>query len=102
MWKELRLLPGGAGKEKSPAADVPAEKRLKHLRNVSGSLLQDSLDIWGDIWDQMQGSLTHGVMVVPDMEKDFEPECGWPEFLEKLWLLRHYLDHAKRFCEGKD
>jgi hypothetical protein len=29
------------------------------------------------------------------------PECGWPEFLEKMWLLRHYLDYAKRLSEGK-
>lgn len=64
-------------------------------------MLQDALDSWGEIWDQLQGSITHGVMVVPEAEKNFEPECGWPEFLEKMWVLRHHLDHAKRICEGR-
>jgi hypothetical protein len=37
-------------------------------------------------------------MVTPEMEEGFKPACGWPEFLEKLWLLKHYLDYIHRFC----
>jgi len=72
-----------------------------HFRNVTGSVVQDAQDTWGEIWDQLQGSLTHGIMIMPEVEKNFQSECGWPEFCEKLWLLKHYLDHAKRFCDGK-
>jgi hypothetical protein len=36
-------------------------------------------------------------MILPDAERGFVPECGWPEFLEKIWLLRHYVDYTKRF-----
>lgn len=79
-----------------------AEKQLRHFRNVNNSLLQDAVESWGEIWDQLQGTITHGVMVVPEAEKNFEPECGWPEFLEKMWVLRRHIDHAKRFCEGRD
>jgi hypothetical protein len=41
-------------------------------------------------------------MVTPEAEKGFRPKCGWPEFLEKMWVLRHYLDYAKRYSEGKE
>lgn len=100
MLRDFEVLPGG--KEGPTVLDFHPQKQLRHFRNISGSLVQNALDTWGEIWDQLQGSLTHGVMVVPEMEKNFEPECGWPEFLEKMWLLRHYLDQTKRFCEGKE
>jgi len=99
MRHELEILTGGI--QQFESSEALAEKKLRHFRNVSNSLLQDALETWGDIWDQFQGSLTNGVMIVPEMEKRFEPECGWPEFLEKMWLLRHYIDQTKRICEGK-
>jgi hypothetical protein len=37
--------------------------------------------------------------VTPAMAEGFKPACGWPEFLEKLWLLKHYLDYIHRFCK---
>jgi hypothetical protein len=99
MRHEFEVLPGGITQFES--SEALAEKQLRHFRNVNNSLLQDALDTWGDIWDQFQGSLTNGVMIVPEMEKSFEPECGWPEFLEKMWLLRHYVDQTKRMYEGR-
>ena len=102
MPGQLRVLPGGLDSGEETMHDLsPAEKKLLHLRNVSGSVLQDALDTWGEIWDQLQGTVTYGVMVVPEVHNNFEPECGWPEFLEKMWQLKHYLDYAKRFCDGK-
>ena len=77
------------------------EEKLRHFRNVTGSVVQDALDTWGDIWNELQGSVTHGVMVTSQAEKGFKPECGWPQFLEKMWLLKHYLDYIKRISEGK-
>ncbi len=81
---------------------LTTDEKLRHFKNVSGSVLQDAQDAWGEIWDQFQGSVTHGFMVTPEAEKGFRPECGWPEFLEKMWLLKHYLDYAKRHCDGKE
>ena len=81
---------------------LTTDEKLRHFRNVSSSVLKDAQDVWGDIWDQFQGSVTHGFMVTPEAEKGFRPECGWPEFLEKMWLLKHYLDYAKRHCDGKE
>jgi len=99
MRHGLEVLKGGI--QQFESSEARAEKQLRHFRNVSNSLLQDALDTWGELWDQFQGSVTNGVMIVPEQEKSFEPECGWPEFLEKMWLLRHYVDQTKRLCDGK-
>jgi len=100
MSTNLKILSGG--REGAAVSRPLSDKNeLMHLRNVNGALLQDALDTWGELWDQFQGSLTNGVMIVPEAEKNFEPKCGWPEFLEKMWLLRHYIDHAKRICDDK-
>jgi hypothetical protein len=40
-------------------------------------------------------------MVTAEMQKGFVPACGWPEFLEKMWLLKHYLDSVGRICRNK-
>ena len=31
----------------------------------------------------------------------FQPSCGWPEFLEKMWVLRQNLDFLARFSRPK-
>jgi hypothetical protein len=94
------LLPGGRENER-PRETPSADRMLFHLRNVNSSVLQDALDAWGDMWNQLQGRVTSGVLIEDEPEEPLEPKCGWPEFLEKMWLLRHYLDYAKRFSEGK-
>lgn len=101
MSREFKVLPGGHSRDEKPKPDISPSKMLMHVRNVNSSVLKDAQNVWGEIWDQIQGSLTHGVMVDPKVEKGFVPECGWPEFCEKLWLLKHYLDYARRFSEGK-
>lgn len=100
MSKELKLISNVAPREKRSHAMLTPEKRLIHFRNILASVLGDAQDTWGDIWEALQGQVTEGVMVLPETEKgQFIPKCGWPEFLEKMWILKHYLDYAKRFCE---
>ena len=96
-------LPMGVGKNGELLADLcTPEKKLRHLRNVTATVMRDALDLWADMWEQMKGCVTGGGMVLPEAEKKgFKPECGWPEFLEKMWLLKHYLDHIKKLSEGK-
>jgi len=102
MPRQFKVLSGGVEPEEHSYEFVMPEEKLRHFRNVTGSVLQDALDTWGSIWDEMQGSVTHGCMVTPEAEEGFRPECGWPEFLEKMWALKHYLDYARRYCEGKE
>ncbi len=78
------------------------EEQLKHFRNVLNVVLQNAHDTWGDIWTEFQGTVTDKLLILPEAEKgQFKPKCGWPEFLEKMWLLRHYIDFAMRFSKGE-
>ncbi len=76
------------------------EGKFKHFRNILGVVLEDAQDTWAELWEEVEGVVTPGGMVLPNAEKGFQPECGWPEFLEKMWLLKHYLDYARRFSEN--
>ncbi len=72
--------------------------QLEHLLKVAGAVTQDANKVWAEIWAEMKRFTTPGGMVVPDGENGFVPSCGWPEFLEKFWLLKHYLDSVQRIC----
>ena len=77
-----------------------AEQALKNLRYVVSAVNDDALGVWGDLWNEFRQGVTPGGVVLPEMKKGFVPACGWPEFLEKLWLLKHYLDFIQRFCKA--
>ncbi|MCU0573729.1 MAG: hypothetical protein MUC41_12140 [Syntrophobacteraceae bacterium] len=79
---------------------LPEEKH-RHFRNIMGVLLQDAQKTWGELWGELQGEVVDGVLVLPDAQQGFKPACGWPEFLEKMWLLKHYIDHARRFSDER-
>lgn len=99
MAKQLTVITGGKPGEERKVL-LPEEK-FKHFRNVAGVVLQDAQDTWTELWDQLQGEVVDGVMILPDAENGFKPKCGWAEFLEKMWLLKHKLDYARRFCDGR-
>ena len=81
---------------------VAALKQLDHLLKVAGSITQDANKTWADIWGELRRLTTGSGLVVPEAGKGFVPECGWPEFLEKFWLLKHYLDSIQRICDRKN
>ncbi|MBM4285013.1 MAG: hypothetical protein FJ128_07170 [Deltaproteobacteria bacterium] len=97
MSEKLRLVTRDTPPEES--AVLSSEEKLRLFRKVAGSLLQDAQGTWADIWQELMGTVTNGVVILPDASQG--PKCGWAEFLEKLWLLKHYLDYTKRFVEGK-
>ncbi|OGP58765.1 MAG: hypothetical protein A2V67_18065 [Deltaproteobacteria bacterium RBG_13_61_14] len=100
MTRKFKII-SSTGEESSNFQAFRPETKLRHFRNVNASVLQNALDTWGDVWNEFEGTVTHGCLVTPEAAKGFKPKCGWPEFLEKMWLLKHYLDYAKSFCEGK-
>ena len=77
-----------------------AERALKNLRYVVAAVNDDALKVWSDLWEELRRNVTPGGMVLPEMNKGFVPSGGWPEFLEKFWLLKHYLDCTHRLCEA--
>jgi hypothetical protein len=79
---------------------LPPDKRLQHLRSVTTKLMREALDVWAEIWGEFQDRVTpNGVLIPPEGEKGFEPRCGWPEFLERMWLLRYYLGLVKKLSD---
>jgi hypothetical protein len=77
------------------------EEKMMHVRNVTGVVLQDAADVWSELWNELQGKVTDNFMILPRAEKGLRPECGWPEYLEKMWRLKHYLDCARRLTAGE-
>jgi hypothetical protein len=75
--------------------------QLEHLLKVSGSVAQDANKVWAEMWNELKQIATGGGMIGPEAKEGFVPGCGWPEFLEKFWLLKHYLDSIQRICDGK-
>lgn len=75
------------------------ERTLKSFRYLVHSVNQNALSVWADLWKEMQGSVGASGQVMPGMQEGFQPACGWPEFLEKFWLLKHYLDCVHRFSK---
>jgi hypothetical protein len=80
-------------------AAVPGDRALRNFRYVVASVNDSASAVWAELWKELQGSVASNGMVTPGMEDGFKPACGWPEFLEKLWLLKHYLDYIHRFCK---
>jgi len=99
------------GAEPQTAAPPPLpQAELKHYQHVIGNVTQDALNTWAEIWGELQQGVHTGSAVAsepdegaaasrvePSAGEPFKPSCGWPEFLEKMWILRHYLDFLARF-----
>jgi hypothetical protein len=75
------------------------DRALRDFRYVVASVNDSALAVWADLWNELRGSVATNGAVTPAMAEGFKPACGWPEFLEKLWLLKHYLDYIHRFCK---
>jgi hypothetical protein len=86
------------GEEAQTMAEAPSpQTQLMHFRNVTGGIAEDALRVWAELWAEIQNGVARGVAVVPEAERGFQPSCGWPEFLEKMWRLRQYLEFTARF-----
>jgi hypothetical protein len=75
------------------------DRALRNFRYVVASVNESASAVWADLWKELQGHVATNGMVTPAMEQGFKPACGWAEFIEKLWLLKHYLDYIHRFCK---
>jgi len=82
------------------------ETDLREFKNINNSLMQDALKVWSNLWAELDSSLRqtskpNGQVepcnkVNPETADRFEPSCGCSEFVKKMWILRSYLDFAKR------
>jgi hypothetical protein len=78
--------------------DIQREDRgVKYIRYIVGSLNEEAQKTWSDLWKELKTGVTPAGIVMPEMAQGFIPECGWAEFLEKFWLMKHYLDSIHRY-----
>lgn len=77
-----------------------AESALKNFRYIVASVNGDAQKVWAELWSELREGVEPGAAVLPKMSEGFTPACGWPEFLEKMSLLKHYLDYVGRFCDA--
>jgi hypothetical protein len=96
MSQGMRLVRFEGDESKTLAQVSPPQVELAHFRNVTGNVVQDALNAWSDIWGELEGNVACGVAVTPEDGKGFTPSCGWPAFLEKMWVLRQNLDFLSR------
>lgn len=80
-----------------PGSPAPPNA-LKSFRYVVGAVNEDALRTWAELWAELKEGVTPSGLVLPQTQAGFTPSCGWPEFLEKFWLLKHYLDYTHRLC----
>ncbi len=76
------------------------DRALKNLKYVVSAVDADALKTWNDLWDELKNVATISGMIIPEMEQGFCPTCGWADFLEKFWLLKHYLDYINHLCQA--
>ena len=88
--------------QRSCNAAPAALSQADHLLRVAASVTRDANTVWADLWAELRPHVTPGGAADAELQKQgFIPSCGWAEFLEKYWLLKHYLDSIDRICRGR-
>ena len=72
---------------------------LQDFKNVTNNLVQDALTVWADLWAELEGQVEPLEGDTSKKDSTFEPSCGWNQYLEKMWVLKHYLDFVKRLSQ---
>jgi len=75
--------------------------RLRHFRGVAAGVLIDAEKVWEEICCACQDPRTcEEILEGVGGPTERAPSCGWPEFMEKLHLLGHYIHYTRRLCDG--
>ncbi len=75
--------------------------RMRHFQGVAASVMEQAIQVWEDLLKELEDPRTPEEIIdgVP-LSDGALPACGWPEFMEKLHLLGHYIDYTRRLCDG--
>lgn len=99
MGTQFTLI-SGSGEGGQERRTFMSEDKVQHLKNVTGEVLDDAQQVWAQLWRELQGVAVDGCLVLPNVDQALKPRCGWPEFLEAMWLLKHHLDYAQKFVKS--
>lgn len=79
-----------------------AGARLRHLRGVAVSVMDDALRLWNEIWDALQDPRScEEILDADETGLECVPEANRALVLEKLHLLGIQIDYARRLCKGE-
>lgn len=78
---------------------IMTNNELENFKGVTRSLMRDALKVMEEI-NETCGPREATCLLTSEDTRNL-PRCGWAELIEKFYLLEHYLDYTKRFCEGK-
>jgi hypothetical protein len=89
-----------ASRRESPSLLQPQEPldQARHLLRVVASVNGDAQHVWTQLWNEIKPQVSPAGAPLPALQQGFVPPCGWNEFLERMWLLKHYLDSVHRIC----
>jgi hypothetical protein len=79
--------------------ESPQITDLQNFKNINNSIMQDALNVWAELWAELDGRVESSNIDQPEIKEGFEPSCGWSEFLQKMWVLWYYLDFSKRLSQ---
>ena len=97
---EARAENGGGEHHRRSEIDR-ANAMIRHFRGVAGGVLIDAEKVWEEICRACQDPRTcEEILEGVGGPTERAPSCGWPEFMEKLQLLGHYIHYTRRLCDG--
>jgi hypothetical protein len=88
-----------AENEQNYQQDSSSITELQNYKNINNSLMNDALNVWAELWAELDGQVGPDQKLSLDIENGFKPSCGWSQYLEKMWVLWYYLDFAKRISQ---
>jgi hypothetical protein len=90
-----------AAKSMSATAKEQLSTVMGRLDEEGLRLLGAALSVWPRRCGELEGTGTVGGTIRAEVRQGFVPRRGWPEFLETMWLLEHYLEQTRRICDGR-
>ncbi|MFC1762370.1 hypothetical protein ACFL6U_09855 [Planctomycetota bacterium] len=71
-----------------------AAEDLQGFKHATNDVMQDAINVWDELWAELESQKVAEGEVAATAA--FVPSCGWPEFLQKMWVLRNHLNFVKR------
>jgi hypothetical protein len=80
-------------------SEVFSEIDLQKFKNITNQIMQDALHVWAQLWGELESRVPSEDRKSSCVAEKGMSSSEWTEFIEKMWLLRHYLDFTKRLSQ---
>ncbi|MBN2374776.1 MAG: hypothetical protein JXD22_00125 [Sedimentisphaerales bacterium] len=80
-------------------AEISSGMELQEFKKITNQVMQDALVVWAQLWGELESRVPSEGKELSRANEKGEPSCEWSDFIEKMWLLRHYLDFTKRLSQ---